>query len=99
MRLLLFCSAALLALAMLVAACDTVSPGDCYPNTSGGFGGSGTIPIGAGVGVGSGDFRSPRLKPPANPCVTMGGDTAGAGAPAGDATSSGASGAGGSVVA
>jgi hypothetical protein len=81
MRFLSLSSAALPAVVMLMVACDTVDPGDCYPNTSGGFGGSGTIPIGAGVGVGSGDFASPRFGPlgiggPANPCVTMDGNPA-----------------------
>jgi len=75
MRFLSFCSAPLLAVVMLVVACDTVDPDDCYPNTSGGFGGSGTIPIGAGVGATSGDFLSPPPRQPldnggaANPCV------------------------------
>jgi hypothetical protein len=97
MRFLLFCSAALLAVVMLAVACDTVDPGDCWPNTSGGLGGSGTIPIGAGVGVGSGDFASPRFGPlgygaPANPCVT-GGDKAQPGGPPGPpATSTGTGG-------
>ena len=34
---------------MLMIACNTVSPDECWINTSGGFGGSGTFPIGAGV--------------------------------------------------
>ena len=63
-----------LALAALLAACNTVDPDDCWPNTSGGFGGSGSIPIGAGVGVSSGDFSTPPRGPltfpgGANPCV------------------------------
>jgi hypothetical protein len=42
-------------LVLLGVACSTVSPDECWVNTSGGFGGSGTMPIGAGVGaVGSG---------------------------------------------
>lgn len=82
MRWLLFCSAALLAVVMLAVACDTADPNACYVNTSGGFGASGPIPIGAGVGVSSGgDLLSPpRLgplgyPPPANPCVTQGSDS------------------------
>jgi hypothetical protein len=68
----LFCSIVSLLLVLLAIGCNTVSPDECWPNTSGGFGGSGTIPIGAGVGaVGSGDFDTP---PPSggtpNPCVT-----------------------------
>jgi len=82
MRLLAFFSAALLAVVMLVVACNTADPNGCFVNTSGGFGGSGTIPIGAGVGVSSGgDLHSPPPveplgNPPANPCVTQGSDTA-----------------------
>ena len=61
----------LLVLALLVMGCTTVSPDECFVNTSGGFGGSGTIPIGAGVGATSGDYADP---PPngetPNPCVT-----------------------------
>jgi hypothetical protein len=69
---LFFCSLAPPLLALLVLGCNTVDPSECWPNTSGGFGGSGTIPIGAGVGAtSSGDFSSP---PPnggtPNPCVT-----------------------------
>ncbi len=54
---------------------STVDPSECWPNTSGGFGGSGTIPIGAGVGATSGDFFAPPPRGPldyggdANPCV------------------------------
>ena len=32
---------------VIVIGCSTVSPDECWVNTSGGFGGSGTIPIGA----------------------------------------------------
>jgi hypothetical protein len=72
---LLFCSIASLLLALLVIGCNTVSPDECWPNTSGGFGGSGTIPIGAGVGATStGDFDSPNGGTP-NPCVTPSDDT------------------------
>jgi hypothetical protein len=67
----------LLLLVLLVMGCSTVSPDECWPNTSGGFGGSGTIPIGAGVGATSGgDFLDPPRGPlhnggaPYNPCVT-----------------------------
>jgi hypothetical protein len=96
MRILLPCSGALVAVVTLVVACDTVDPSECWPNTSGGFGGSGTIPIGNGVGVGSGDFASPRVGPlgygaPANPCVSNGGDTMKPG-PAGGTSSSGGTG-------
>src|SRR5271155_221543 len=78
MRWLLSCSAALLALVLLLVACDTVDPNECWVNTSGGFGATGTIPDGVGVGVGGGSGDSLRLhplgNPPANPCVTMGSD-------------------------
>jgi hypothetical protein len=74
---LLFASAAPLMLVMLVMACNTVDPSECWPNTSGGLGGGGTIPIGAGVGaVSSGDFISPPPDgplghdDPPNACVT-----------------------------
>ena len=61
-------------LGMLVIACNTVSPDECWINTSGGFGGSGTIPIGAGVGATSGDFLEPPRGPldhgeAPNPCI------------------------------
>jgi hypothetical protein len=88
MRLLASCSAALLALVMLVVACNTVDPSECWVNTSGGFGGSGTMPIGSGVGGSSGDFISPPQPgplgygEPANPCVSGGSDTAQPGSPA-----------------
>jgi hypothetical protein len=75
---LLFGSIAPLLLARIVLGCSWVDPDQCWPNTSGGFGGSGTIPIGAGVGATTtGDFISP--PPPRgplanggtpNPCVT-----------------------------
>jgi hypothetical protein len=54
---------ALLAAGILVVACDTADPSECFPNTGNGFGGSGTIPIGAGVGVSSGAGDSPRFGP------------------------------------
>jgi len=67
----------LLVPALLVMGCSTVSPDECWVNTSGGFGGSGTIPIGAGVGsTTGGDFAEPTRQPldngeaPYNPCVT-----------------------------
>ena len=65
------CSLAALLLVVLGVGCSTVSPDECFPNTSGGFGGSGTIPIGAGVGATSsgGDSDSPSGGTP-NPCVT-----------------------------
>jgi len=65
----------LLVLALLVMGCTTVSPDECFVNTSGGFGGSGTIPIGAGVGAATGDYADPPRGPldnggePYNPCV------------------------------
>src|SRR4051812_24293312 len=66
-------------LVMLVIGCTTVSPDECWPNTSGGFGGSGTIPIGAGVGAttSGGDFDAPAKEPLTasgtdNPCVAPG---------------------------
>jgi hypothetical protein len=70
----LFGSIAPLLLAVLVTGCNTVSPDECWPNTSGGFGGSGTIPIGAGAFATSGDFLSPPRGPldyggDANPCI------------------------------
>jgi hypothetical protein len=63
-------SFALVMLVLLVMGCNTVDADECWPNTSGGFGGSGTIPIGAGVGATSsgGDFDSPSSGTP-NPCV------------------------------
>ena len=81
MRLLSGSIAALL-LVLLGIGCNTVSPDECWPNTSGGFGGSGTIPIGAGVGVTTGgDFSEPPRGPldkggaSHNPCVTSSDDT------------------------
>ena len=70
-----FCSMAASPLVMLGSGCNTVSPDECWVNTSGGFGGSGTIPIGAGVGATSGDFLDPPRGPldydeDSNPCVT-----------------------------
>ncbi len=59
----------------LVLGCNTVSPDECWINTSGGFGGSGTIPIGAGVGATSGDFPADPPRRPLdygeapNPCI------------------------------
>jgi hypothetical protein len=72
---LFFCSIATPLLVLLGVACSTVSPDQCWPNTSGGFGGSGTMPIGAGVGaVGSGDYLEPPRGPldngdVPNPCI------------------------------
>jgi hypothetical protein len=73
----LFGSIASLLLGMLGIGCNTVDPSECWPNTSGGFGGGGTIPFGAGVGATtSGDFISPPPDRPLdrdeapNPCVT-----------------------------
>ncbi len=70
----LFGSITSLLLVMLGIGCNTVDAGQCWPNTSGGSGGSGTIPISAGVGATSGDFASPPPGGPlnyggaANPC-------------------------------
>ena len=50
--------------ALLAGGCLTVSPDECWPNTSGGLGGSGTMPIGAGVGATTGGDR---LEPPRGP--------------------------------
>jgi hypothetical protein len=57
-------------LVMLGISCNTVDPSECWPNTSGGFGGAGTIPIGAGVGATTGDYDSPPNGGTPNPCVT-----------------------------
>ena len=60
---------------VLGVGCSTVSPDECWVNTSGGLGGSGTIPIGAGVGAtSSGDFDTPNSETP-NPCVAQSDDT------------------------
>jgi hypothetical protein len=71
-----FGSIARLLLGMLVIGCNTVDPDECWVNTSGGFGGGGTLPLAAGVGATtSGDFLSPPPKGPLdesgkpNPCV------------------------------
>jgi hypothetical protein len=54
---------------MLATGCLTVSPDECWPNTSGGLGGSKPIPIGAGVGATSGgDSDGPSGGTP-NPCT------------------------------
>jgi hypothetical protein len=72
---LIFGSIAALLLGILWIGCNTVSPDECWINTSGGFGGSGTIPIGAGVGATSGDFLSSPPRGPLdhgeapNPCI------------------------------
>ena len=61
--------------AMLAFGCLTVDADKCWPNTSGGLGGSGTIPIGAGVGAATGDYADPPRgpldngPPPDNPCT------------------------------
>jgi hypothetical protein len=81
MRSLLLCLVALLAAGIFVVACNTADPSECFPNTGNGFGGAGTIPIGAGVGVSSGDMgiSPPRLPlgytDANNPCVTHDSDT------------------------
>lgn len=71
----IFGALAALLLGILWIGCNTVSPDECWLNTSGGFGGSGTIPIGAGVGVTSGgDYLEPPRGPldsseAPNPCI------------------------------
>jgi hypothetical protein len=64
-------AALLLLVLVIMIGCSTVSPDECWVNTSGGLGGSGTIPIGAGVGATSsgGDADGPSGGTP-NPCVT-----------------------------
>lgn len=72
-----FGSIAFILLATLVLGCTWVDADECWVNTSGGFGGGGTIPIGAGVGAttSGGDFISPPPGGPLdyggkpNPCV------------------------------
>jgi len=61
---------------MLAFGCLTVDADECWVNTSGGLGGSGTIPIGAGVGATTGgDPLEPPRGPldnggaPYNPCT------------------------------
>jgi hypothetical protein len=62
-------------LVKLALGCTTVDADECWVNTSGGFGGGGTIPIGAAVGASSGDYAArPQSHPPdhgetSNPCV------------------------------
>jgi len=61
-------------LVVVAVACNTFDPDSCFPNTSGGYGGSETIPIGAAVGASSGDFATPGEGPlddvgNANPCI------------------------------
>jgi len=77
------CAFVVLLLTLLAFGCTTVSPDECWVNTSGGLGGSGTIPIGAGVGAtsgGNGDTPSggnsdtPNGGTP-NPCITPSDDT------------------------
>jgi hypothetical protein len=64
MRSLLLGSLSLLVVGILVVACSYADPSQCFPNTGNGFGGASQIPIGAGVGVGSGDMR---ISPPRFP--------------------------------
>ena len=55
--------------------CNTVDPSECFPNTTGGFGGSTQLPIGAGVGATTGGFGAPPPRrpldygDPPNPCI------------------------------
>ena len=69
------CWTAPLTLVALAIGCNTVDPSQCFPNTSGGFGGSGELPIGAGVGATTGGFGAPPPKrpldygDPPNPCI------------------------------
>jgi hypothetical protein len=63
------CLIAISLLVILPLGCLTVSPDECWPNTSGGLGGSKPIPIGAGVGATSGgDSDGPSGGTP-NPCT------------------------------
>jgi hypothetical protein len=60
---------------VLIVACNTVDPDQCWPNTTGGFGGAAPIPIGGGSS--SGDFPSPAHHPLdasdlPNPCIEPG---------------------------
>jgi hypothetical protein len=66
----LFCSIVSLLVVVLVIGCNTVSPDECWPNTSGGVGGSGTMPIGAGVGATSGGDSDGPSGGNRNPCMT-----------------------------
>ena len=66
---LLYAAVAPFLIGSVALSCNTVDADECWVNTSGGFGGGGTIPIGAGVGAtSSGDFNSPNDETP-NPCV------------------------------
>ena len=64
-----------LALVVLATNCTTVDPSECFPNTSGGFGGSTELPIAAGVGATTGGFGAPPPRrpldygDPPNPCI------------------------------
>jgi hypothetical protein len=78
------CGALAAPLMMLAIGCTWVDPGDCWVNTSGGFGGGGTIPVVAAVGATTGgDFFSPPQSRPLdargtpNPCMAS--DTSGEG--------------------
>jgi hypothetical protein len=70
----LFHSIAVL-LVTLMLGCTWVDPDECWVNTSGGFGGGGTIPTGPVGSSGSGDFLSEPPKGPLdnggtpNPCM------------------------------
>jgi len=65
----IFGSIAALLMGILWMGCTTVSPDECWLTTSGGFGGSGTLPIGAGVGATSGGDP---LEPPRGPLDNKG---------------------------
>ena len=66
---LLYAAVAPFLIGSVALSCNTVDADECWVNTSGGFGGGGTIPIGAGVGAtSSGDYSSPNGETP-NPCV------------------------------
>ena len=70
-----FCWISALALVVLATSCTTVDPSECFPNTSGGFGGSTELPIAAGVGATTGGFGAPPPRrpldygDPPNPCI------------------------------
>jgi hypothetical protein len=60
---------------VLIVACNTVDPDQCWLNTTGGFGGAAPIPIGGGSS--SGDFPAPAHHPLdasdlPNPCIEPG---------------------------
>jgi hypothetical protein len=78
---LLYAAVTPLLLGSVALSCNTVDADQCWPNTSSGAGGGGTIPIGAGVGAtAGGDLLEPPREPldngeaPDNPCVASSSD-------------------------